>query len=112
MSEQNSSLPQSLALLSEAGWTSRDEGSELVIVLTGDWIARRTRAQSITAERLSESKSLRSLSFDATRLGHWDSALIVFLWKVRAEAAKLAMTFDQSGLPPPARRLLALAPDD
>ena len=108
------SLPESLtiAVLREPEWTVRDQGSELVVVLTGDWIARRTGAQSIAADRLPESKSLRTLSFDATQLGHWDSALIVFLWKVRAEAAKLGMAFDQSGLPPPARRLLALAPDD
>jgi len=112
MPAQNLSLPQPLAVLREPGWTARDQGSELVIVLTGDWIARHTRAQSIEAEQLPQNKSLRTLSFDATQLGQWDSALIVFLWKVQAEAAKLGAGLDQSGLPPPARRLLALAPDD
>jgi hypothetical protein len=34
------------------------------------------------------------MSFDATQLGRWDSALIVFLWALRAKAAKCGVTFD------------------
>ena len=47
-----------------------------------------------------------------TELGYWDSALIVFLRALRARAAKCGIMFNQSGLPQPARQLLALAAID
>jgi phospholipid/cholesterol/gamma-HCH transport system permease protein len=62
------------------------------------------------AARLLSDRSSGGVSFDATRLGRWDSALIVFLWTLRAEAARRNLTFDQSGLPQPAQRLLASTP--
>jgi phospholipid/cholesterol/gamma-HCH transport system permease protein len=92
-----------------AAWTARVDGSDLVIVLTGDWIARQTGMAADVAEHLVPGKTPRNLMFEATSLGHWDSALIVFLWDLQAAAARLQIGFDESGLPEPARRLLALA---
>jgi phospholipid/cholesterol/gamma-HCH transport system permease protein len=100
------------AALKGSGWSARDQGSDLVVVLTGDWIARQTGIEATAAERLLANKSAGTMSFDATQLGRWDSALIVFLWALRAKAAKCGVAFDQSGLPQPARRLLALTPID
>jgi phospholipid/cholesterol/gamma-HCH transport system permease protein len=100
------------AALKGSGWSARDQGSDLVVVLTGDWIARQTGIEATAAERLLAKKSAGTMSFDATQLGRWDSALIVFLWALRAKAAKCGVAFDQSGLPQPARRLLALTPID
>jgi phospholipid/cholesterol/gamma-HCH transport system permease protein len=100
------------AALKGSGWSARDQGSDLVVVLTGDWIARQTGIEATAPERLLAKKSAGTMSFDATQLGRWDSALIVFLWALRAKAAKCGVAFDQSGLPQPARRLLALTPID
>jgi phospholipid/cholesterol/gamma-HCH transport system permease protein len=104
--------PLAPAALKGSGWSARDQGSDLVVVLTGDWIARQTGIEATAAERLLANKSAGTMSFDATQLGRWDSALIVFLWALRAKAAKCGVAFDQSGLPQPARRLLALTPID
>ncbi len=95
--------------LSQTGWTVRVQGSDLVIVLTGDWIVRQTGVAANVARYLFQNETSRTLKFDATSLGHWDSALIVFLWDLQTEAARFEIEFDLSGLPEPARQLLALA---
>jgi len=92
-----------------SGWTARTQGTDIVIVLSKDWIARETGVEVGVAERLLANRNVGTVSFDAAHLGRWDSALIVFLWALREKAATCGATFDQSGLPQPARRLLALA---
>jgi phospholipid/cholesterol/gamma-HCH transport system permease protein len=101
--------PLATAVLKGSGWTARNQGFDQVVVLTGDWIARRTGTEISAAERLPTCRSLRAISFDATQLGRWDSALIVFLSVLWTQALKLGVAFDRFGLPQPARRLLALA---
>jgi phospholipid/cholesterol/gamma-HCH transport system permease protein len=100
------------AALTGSGWAARVQGPEILVALSGDWIARQTGVESDAAERLLTARHAGTLLFDTTQLGRWDSALIVFLWALRAQAAKCGVAFDQSGLPQPARRLLALAPLD
>jgi phospholipid/cholesterol/gamma-HCH transport system permease protein len=95
-----------------AGWTAHAQGTDLVVVLSKDWIARETGVEGAAAENLLGKRNGGKVSFDAAHLGRWDSALIVFLWALRAKSAKCGVTFDQSGLPQPARRLLALAADE
>jgi uncharacterized protein len=95
--------------LSRTGWTVRVQDSALVIVLVEDWIVRQTGVTANVAKNLFQNATARTLKFDASSLGHWDSALIVFLWDLQAEAGRLEIEFDPSGLPEPARRLLALA---
>jgi phospholipid/cholesterol/gamma-HCH transport system permease protein len=94
---------------SQTGWTVRAQGSDMVIVLSGDWIVRQTGVAANVAKYVLQNETSRTLMFDATALGHWDSALIVFLWDLQAEAARFEIEFDPSGLPEPARQLLALA---
>jgi phospholipid/cholesterol/gamma-HCH transport system permease protein len=102
-------LERSADPFSRTGWTVRVQGSGLVVVLTGDWIVRRTGVVANVARYLVQSATSRTLMFDATSLGHWDSALIVFLWDLQAAATRFEIEFDPSGLPEPARQLLALA---
>jgi phospholipid/cholesterol/gamma-HCH transport system permease protein len=80
-----------------------------VIVLIGDWIVRQTGVATDVANHIFRSGTPRTLAFDSTSLGRWDSALIVFLWDLQAAAARFEIEFDASGLPAPARQLLALA---
>ena len=51
----------------------------------------------------------RQVSFDAQKLGGWDSALLTFLNKVAELCAERGITADRSGLPTGVRRLLELA---
>jgi phospholipid/cholesterol/gamma-HCH transport system permease protein len=81
--------------------------------LTGDWIARETGIRSAAEVRhVLDEASGTTLQVDASNLGQWDSALIAFLRMLRdsADAGRTRpVQIDESGLPEPTRRLLALA---
>ncbi len=94
------------------GWRLDLRGREVVVSLTGDWIARETGLRNIAEVRQAlESLDAVRLGFDASGLGRWDSALVVFLQSLRAEVARQVppLGLDESALPEAARRLLALA---
>ncbi len=93
-------------------WSIRPGADGTIVTLTGDWIAREaTGAEPGAAQKILEAVKGRRLGFEATGLGHWDSALLVFLVAVRHEAAARDIAFDVAGLPPAASRLLALVGD-
>jgi phospholipid/cholesterol/gamma-HCH transport system permease protein len=52
---------------------------------------------------------VRRLSFEASDLTDWDSALLTFLLKLKGLCDQRQMAFDQAGLPQGVQRLLALA---
>src|SRR5205807_6662376 len=88
----------------------RTDADGMMVTLTGDWIAREaTGAGSGAAQEILEGMKGRRIAFDATGLGHWDSALLVFLVAVRHEARARKIVLDLTGLPPAALRLLTLA---
>lgn len=93
-------------------WRLDRHGHEVVLSLRGNWIAResglRNRAEMRQALEPLDAVQLR---FDASGLGRWDSALVVFIQSLRAEAARQVppLGLDESALPEAARRLLALA---
>ncbi len=88
-------------------------------MLTGDWIARDGTGATPDQARLivdqaSERKSAstqgeRKISFDTSGLGHWDSALLVFIAELRVEAQKRGIALDEGGLPQAVPLLLSLA---
>jgi len=78
-----------------------------VITLSGTWVARVMGADGGAAQSILAKKP-RTIKFESEALGHWDSALILFLSDLRDAAAATSVVFDQSGLPPDARRLLTL----
>jgi phospholipid/cholesterol/gamma-HCH transport system permease protein len=90
------------------GWKVSGQGAETVIALTGDWIAREEGVEP-GAARLILATGAPSLGFETGRLGHWDSALIAFLSRLRDAAREAGVDLDEAGLPAPARRLLTLA---
>ena len=93
--------------LEVGGWKIIDRGDSSVIALSGNWVARVMGADGGVAQRVLVKKP-RTIKFESQTLGHWDSALIAFLSDLRNAAAINGVTFDQSGLPPDARRLLTL----
>jgi len=103
--------PLTLSRSAEAGhgWTVAVEGDTARVVLTGDWVAR-TDGVDLAAARQILASRVGALTFDARGLGHWDSALIAFLLRLRDAAGDGGVAFDEGGLPQAARRLLGLAP--
>jgi phospholipid/cholesterol/gamma-HCH transport system permease protein len=90
------------------GWSVEGDGTNIVIVLSGDWIARKSGVETGAAPRILTSR-VRAISFKVDALGRWDSALIAFLSTLRAAARKKDVAFDETALPASARRLLELA---
>ena len=90
------------------GWRWRQDGGRAIVVLGGEWIAR-------DAVRLEQAPSLPpgtvEIAFEQDGLGHWDSALLVFVAALRDAARACGVTFDGQALPPAVTRLLALAAD-
>lgn len=89
------------------GWVATLDGTDAVIALSGDWIACTGCVEAGAAPRIL-GIGAHGLTFDAGTLGRWDSALIAFLSTLRDGAGKGGVSFDEAGLPPPARKLLAL----
>jgi phospholipid/cholesterol/gamma-HCH transport system permease protein len=61
-------------------------------------------------DSLLQRSNIHALRFDSSNLGRWDSSLLVFLSSLREASRRRHIVFDQTGLPPAARRLLALLP--
>ena len=51
------------------------------------------------------------MAFDISGVGHWDSALIAFLWDAKLAAGAAHVPVDEASLPDAARKLLGLLPD-
>ena len=100
--------------LTGRGWTARIDAVSLIIHLTGDWIARLdTGAEPgavdwIVEAMRSDGATIKTIAFDTTALKQWDSAILVFVLALRQAFKGEGQTLDEAGLPPAARRLLAL----
>ena len=78
-----------------------------MIALSGDWIGHRTGVEAGAPQRILAACS-GSIAFDCGGLGHWDSGLIAFLAALRDIARDRNVRLELTGLPAPARGLLAL----
>jgi len=98
--------------LSESGrgWSAALTDGTAVMTLSDDWIARADGVDPDLSSRLLKS-GVRTITFQAERLGRWDSALIATLSSLRRAARDRGIAFDESGLPEPARKLLELIGD-
>jgi phospholipid/cholesterol/gamma-HCH transport system permease protein len=85
----------------------RQHGGTIIAVLTGDW--RLESEPPRFAALLDPVPSVRTVGFDATDLGAWDSSLLVFLLQGRDWCEARAVTFDTAELPDRIARLLELA---
>jgi phospholipid/cholesterol/gamma-HCH transport system permease protein len=88
-------------------WSRREQGSTTTITLSGDWVAREDGVEIGVGGR-NLGPDVRSISFESTGLGRWDSGLIAFLLSFRAAASERDIAFEPAGLPEAAQRLLAL----
>jgi phospholipid/cholesterol/gamma-HCH transport system permease protein len=91
---------------------SINEGSQgsLAISLSGDWLLTNDLPQLETLlNRLGQTPKLKSLDFEADRLGEWDTGLLKSLVAIVQTARANAVEIDHSGLPNGAQRLVKLA---
>jgi phospholipid/cholesterol/gamma-HCH transport system permease protein len=80
------------------------------ICLAGSWRLRdRLPPASDVLARVSALPGVRHVSFDASRLGAWDTGLPTFLRHLIEDGARADLEIDQSGLPTDVVRLLSLA---
>jgi phospholipid/cholesterol/gamma-HCH transport system permease protein len=92
------------------GWTSHARGDVAIVSLEGDWLVSETYVDRSVSRLLNEYAGLSGIGFDADRLGHWDSTLLVFLSQLRQASMQHKVDFDEAGLPSTTRRLLDLLP--
>jgi phospholipid/cholesterol/gamma-HCH transport system permease protein len=96
--------------LTGRGWLARIDGTNMVLFLSGDWTAHDDVSRMQVTDSHLERFNIHAVRFDSSNLGRWDSSLLVFLSSLREASGRRHVVFDQTGLPPAARRLLALLP--
>jgi phospholipid/cholesterol/gamma-HCH transport system permease protein len=90
--------------------TTQINGGDTLVTLTGDWTTQDDGGDAAATAALFARTELKAIEFDSSRLGRWDSSLLVYLSSVRFAAAPRSIHVDDSGIPIAARRLLALLP--
>jgi phospholipid/cholesterol/gamma-HCH transport system permease protein len=111
---QAAAVPMATAGPSPAQAEVRQQTDDLVVVLGGNW---RLGSEVPRFEPLVEAATaggapggtVRTVGFDTGALGEWDSSLLVFLQQAHEYGAARDLALDESGLPDPITRLLALS---
>lgn len=93
----------------DAGWTVDRSGTQAILRLTGDWLVRDGLRAASVPRVLDQASGAKGLAIDTAQLGQWDSAVIIFIQALRQACRAAPIAFDETGLPDPVRRLLALA---
>ncbi len=87
----------------------RADGGSLCIRLGGTWRLRDCLPGAAEIERELDRLPARSVTFDAERVGAWDSALVVYAGGVLDACRARGVPVETRGLPPQVGRLLQLA---
>jgi phospholipid/cholesterol/gamma-HCH transport system permease protein len=103
-------------MLSPPEWQLDSESSEALLRLSGNWLVRNgaTAAANDIQSVVSRMVHCRSLRFDITSIGHWDTSLVAFIWLFLGsiDHSGHRIDTDLSALPVPLRRMLTLAQGD
>jgi phospholipid/cholesterol/gamma-HCH transport system permease protein len=88
----------------------RDGDGAVTLRLAGDWLLTRSKpaAEELTPA-LADGPEPRTVRFDASRLGEWDSGILTFLVRLAGLCRERGIELDRSGLPAGIQRLLSLA---
>ena len=107
-------MPEVMAGAAPARAEILTQGGNLIVVLAGDW---RLEAEAPRFEELLDAGpaagaaggTIAAVRFDSSALGAWDSSLLVFLQHAHGYCEARELDLDDSGLPEPITRLLALS---
>ncbi len=82
----------------------------LQVILSGSWkLGEPLPSTDDVRQKVESGESIRQISFNAEKLGEWDSGLVTFLRKLWKFCSSSDITLDSSGLPDGARQILELA---
>jgi phospholipid/cholesterol/gamma-HCH transport system permease protein len=82
----------------------------LKVILSGHWqVGGELPGADKVEQRLGDRPGVRNLVFDTGGLSHWDSGLLTFLINLGNLCSRQKIILNSDGLPPGAKRLLALA---
>ncbi len=82
----------------------------LQVILSGSWkLGEPLPSTDDVRQKVESGESIRQISFNAEKLGEWDSGLVTFLRKLWKFCSSSDITLDSSGLPEGARQILELA---
>ena len=84
-------------------------GGTGVIVLAGDWVLEQPTPRFEEVIEGASPDAVRTVSFESTALGAWDSSVLIFLLQAQDWCVEHEATFDPAGLPERITRLLTLA---
>ncbi len=89
---------------------SRPSDESLLVRLSGSWtVEDRLPSAAEVARQVESDPGIRRVTVDTQDLTGWDSALLTFLIRLKDQCSRSNAVLDEEGLPPGARRLLALA---
>ncbi len=99
-------------IMSDSGELLFEQPSQgtLRVVLAGSWkLGERLPSTDDVRQKVESAGPIRQISFNAEKLGDWDSGLITFLRKLWKLCANNDIDLDSSGLPDGVRQILELA---
>src|SRR5690349_10633232 len=85
------------------------KGATLVASLEGDWLVKQALPEVEMVEKELKDASARSLEFDTSKLGRWDSGLLAFLVACSDLCNQLQIEFKGESLPEGVRKLIRLS---
>ena len=82
----------------------------LTVILSGSWkLGEPLPSTDDVRQKVESAGPIRQISFNAEKLGDWDSGLLTFLRKLWKLCSSSDIALDSSGLPDGARQILELA---
>jgi phospholipid/cholesterol/gamma-HCH transport system permease protein len=89
---------------------TRPADDTLLVRLEGTWkVEEGVPSAAEVARQVESDPQIRRITFDTQDLTDWDSGLLTFLIQLKDQCSESNAVLDKEGLPPGARRLLALA---
>jgi phospholipid/cholesterol/gamma-HCH transport system permease protein len=82
----------------------------LTVILSGSWkLGEPLPSTDVVRQKVESAGPIRQISFNAEKLGDWDSGLLTFLRKLWKLCSSSDIALDSSGLPDGVRQILELA---
>jgi phospholipid/cholesterol/gamma-HCH transport system permease protein len=89
---------------------SRPSDDSLLVRLAGNWtVEEGLPSAAEVAQQVESDPGIRRVTVDTQDLTNWDSSFLTFLIRVKDQCSRSNAVLDEEGLPPGARRLLALS---
>src|SRR5262245_26866654 len=85
------------------------KGPTLVVSLEGDWLLKQGLPRFEELEKELKDATSKTLEFESSKLGRWDSGLLAFLMECSDLSKQLQIEFKSDSLPEGVRKLIHLS---